>query len=194
MIAEREYVYEISRRGDLIAIEEDRFTNGTIAGVRRSIDGSSRFEAESSIDENGLVTKIALRYVRGPFSRSATYEAESDFIRGSVAVMGGRTVETAKLGRFREVDGGLVLFKALIIAHVRERAQSRFTGRVAMIDPNTLVAGSFKQTCRRKDADGRHWIYEQRMGDEEEIETDDRGVIVRIRDNRGQVTALKPSS
>src|SRR5260370_25545192 len=75
----------------------------------------------------------------------------------------------------REVDAGLMLCKALIIAHVRARGQARWIGRVATIDPNTLVASSPKQTYRRRDEAGRLWIFEPRMGDAEEFELDEAG-------------------
>ena len=138
-----------------------------------------------------MVVRVTARYSRGPFSRSAIYDANQDFLRGSVSAMGSRTVETAKLGRYREDDCGLVLFKALIIAHTRSRGQTRWTSRVAAINPSTLVASTHKQTCRHKDAHGRIFIYEPRMGDTEEIEIDKAGRILSIADNTGTRVALK---
>ena len=151
MIPAGEYQYEFRRGGDLVATEEDRFSGGEISGIRRFVGSSDTFEATATLDETGMVARVSARYSRGPFSRSATYEANADFLRGTVSAMGSRTVETAKLGRYREVDCGLVLFKALMIAHTRARSQSRWTSRVATIDPSTLTAQTHKKTCRQKD-------------------------------------------
>jgi len=191
MIPSGEYNYEIRCGRDLVATEDDCFSNNGISGIRRFIGSSDSFEATAALDENGMVERVTARYSRGPFSRSATYQADNDFIRGTVSAMGGRTVETAKLGRYREIDCGLVLFKALMIAHTRARGQSRWTSRVATIDPNTLTAQTHKKTCRQKDEHERIFIYEPRMGDVEEIEIDEAGRIVRIVDNTGNRIALK---
>jgi hypothetical protein len=132
-----------------------------------------------------------LRYVSSLFKRNAHYVVEDDTLRGSVSALAGRNEVIVNLGRFREVDaGGFVLFRTLIVAHVRARGQARWTGRVAAIDPNTLVAASIKHNCRRIDEAGKRWIYELRMGDSEEIELDDAGRIVRRRDNRGLESIL----
>jgi hypothetical protein len=88
------------------------------------------------------------------------------------------------------VDADLVIFRALIIAHVRQRGQTRWTGRVVAIDPDTLVAATSKQTCRQRASDPHMWIYEPRMGDAEEIEIDDSGHVMRRRDSRGIETVL----
>ena len=185
------YRYEIRRGNDLVAAEEDRFAISEISGVRRFAGSSDSFEASATLDEHSIVARITARYSRGPFSRSATYEANSDFLRGTVSAMGSRTIETAKLGRYREVDCGLVLFKALMIAHTRERGQSRWTSRVATIDPNTLTAQTHKKTCRMKAGHECIFIYEPRMGDAEEIEIDEAGRIVRLTDNIGNRIELK---
>ena len=97
---------------------------------------------------------------------------------------------TTKLGRYGEVDADLVIFRALTIAHIRERGQTRWTGRIAAIDPNTLVAVTSKQSCRQRGNDPHLWIYEPRMGDSEEIEIDDAGIVLRRRDSRGVETVL----
>jgi hypothetical protein len=131
-----------------------------------------------------------VRYSRGPFKRSASYEAAGDLIRGHLIAAGGREEVSCKLGRMREVDADLMLCKALIIAHVRARGQTRWIGRVATIDPNTLVAASPKQTYRRRDEAGRLWIYEPRMGDAEEFELDETGRVTRRRVPDGTETAL----
>jgi hypothetical protein len=191
MIPAGVYQYEIRRGNDLVATEEDRCALSELSGVRRFVGNSDSFEAVATLDEHAMVARVTARYSRGPFSRSAEYEANNDFLRGSISAMGSRTVETAKLGRYREVDCGLILFKALIVAHTRQRGQVQWTSRVATINPNTLVASTHKQTCRRKDAQERVFIYEPRMGDAEEIELDDTGRIVRITDNTGTRIILK---
>jgi hypothetical protein len=191
MIPAGEYHYEIRRGNDLVATEDDRFSNREIGGTRRFVSNADSFEATATLDEHGMIARVTARYSRGPFSRSAAYEANNDFIRGTVSAMGSRTIETAKLGRYREIDCGLVLFKALMIAHTRERGQTRWTSRVATIDPNTLTAQTHKKTCRQKDGHERTFIYEPRMGDIEEIEIDEAGRIVGIVDNTGTRIALK---
>ncbi len=191
MIPAGEYHYEIRRGSDLVATEEDRFASGEINGIRHFAGSSDSFEATATLDESGMIARVTARYSRGPFSRSASYEANSDFLRGTVSAMGSRTVETAKLGRYREVDCGLVLFKALMIAHTRARGQTRWTSRVATIDPNTLTAQTHKKTCRQKDGQERIFIYEPRMGDVEEIEIDEAGRIIGVADNTGTHIRLK---
>ena len=192
MIPVGEYRYEIRRGSDLIATEEDRFAQSELSGIRRFAGGADSFEAHATIDESGMIVRVTARYSRGPFSRNATYEANQDFLRGSIAAMGSRIAETAKLGRYREIDCGLVLFRALMIAHTRARGQTRWTSRVATIDPNTLTAQTHKKTLRNSD-DGQERIYlfEPQMGDAEEIEIDDAGRIIRMADNTGHRIELK---
>jgi hypothetical protein len=190
LIPTGEYRYEIRRGGQVVAIEEERFDGTRIAGARSTSDGSNRHEVEAELGSDGTVRRVSVRYARGPFTRKATYEAAEDFLRGIVSAVGGRNAITAKLGRFREVDADLVLFRALTIAHVRARGHARWTGRVASIDPATLVAGSHKQSARAADATLLKWIYEPRMGDSEEIELDAEGRILRRRDSRGTETVL----
>jgi len=180
-----EYRYEIRRGAELVAIEEDSLDERGIRGVRLSANSSSRFEAEAELDDAGRVRRLAVRYARGPFTRDASYEVADDFLRGSVSALAGRNVVAVKLGRFREVDTDLILFRALILAHLRERGEPRWTGRVAMIDSATLVAAVYKQSCHRLGSGGNLWIYETRMGDSEQIEIDPAGRIQSRRDNRG---------
>ncbi len=186
------YRYEIRSGGQVVAVEEAAFDGQTLSGLRQSTDGSSRNEVVAEISHEGLVHRVRLRYVRGPFSRNATYEASEDFLRGSVSALGGRNAVTAKLGRFREVDADFVIFRAMTIAHIRARGQTRWTGRVATIDSATLVASSNKQSARAADQSGLRWIYEPRMGDLEEIELSPDGRIVSRRDNRGGEAILAP--
>ncbi len=190
LMPDGEYRYEIRRGAELIAIEEESFSEGKIRGTRSPATSSDVLEVEAEIDHANLITRLVMRYQRGPFVRDATYEADGDFLRGNVSAMAGRNVLTTKLGRYREVDADLVIFRALTIAHIRERGQLQWTGRVAIIDPNTLVGVTYKQSCRQTGANPRVWIYEQRMGDREEIEIDETGVITHRRDNRGFETVL----
>jgi hypothetical protein len=185
-----QYRYEFRRGSDLVAIEEESLAVQSLCGARRTPDGLNRHEAEARLDADGLTKTITVRYRRGPFSRSASYEAADDMIRGQLSSAGGREAVSAKLGRMREVDAGLVLCKALIITHVRARGQSLWIGRVATVDPNTLVINSYKQTYRRLDEAGRRWIFEPRMGDADEIEIDGAGRIARIRARDGIETIL----
>jgi len=184
------YRYEIRRSGETRAREETTFDGSRISGWRQSPEGANRNEVEAEISPEGLVVKVRLRYVRGPFSRNASYEAGAEFLRGSVSALGGRNAVTAKLGRFHEVSADFLLFRALTLGHVRERRQTRWTGRVVTIDSATLVASSNKQSARAADDGGLKWIYEPRMGDVEEIEIDSLGRVLWRRDNRGSEATL----
>jgi hypothetical protein len=186
-----DYRYEIVSGGEIAGVEEDRLTAERLSGVRISGPNSARFEAQAQLGADGAVLTIALRYARGPFTRSATYQADGDLLRGSVDALAGRNATESKLGRFREIDGDLILFKALIIARARIRGQSRFTGRIASINPNTLVPSSRKETYRQRDVSGLRWVLEPLLGESEEIEIDQAGRIVRRIDRRGVETVLR---
>ena len=190
LIADGELRYEIRRAGELIAVEDEGLAAGRIHGIRRPASGSNVYQVDAELDDAGLVRSVAVSYRRGPFTRNASYESAGDFLRGSVSAMGGRNNLTTKLGRYREVDADLIVFRALTIAHIRQRGQTRWTGRVAAIDPNTLVAATVKQSCRQRGNDPRVWIYEPRMGDCEEIEIDESGLVLRRRDSQGIETVL----
>jgi hypothetical protein len=190
LIPDGEFRYEIRRGGELIATEEESLAAGKIRGVRHPAIGSNVYEVEAELDPDALVRRVVVRYSRGPFVRNATYESADDFIRGNISAMGSRNNLTTKLGRYREVDADLVIFRALTIAHIRARGQSRWTGRIAAIDANTLVAATSKQTCRQRGNDPHVWIYEPRMGDSEEITIDESGCVLRRHDARGIETML----
>jgi hypothetical protein len=186
-----DYRYEIRRAGDLAAIEEARLLGDILTGTRRSADGLNRHEVEATLDAEGRVRHVSVRYSSTLFKRSAVYDAVEDNLRGSVSAMAGRNEIVLKLGRFREIEvADMTVFRMLTLAHVRERGQPRWTGRVAVIDGNTLVAASLKQNCWRREAAGEIWVYELRMGDSEEIELDQEGRILRRRDYRGVETIL----
>jgi hypothetical protein len=190
LIPDGEFRYEIRRGGELIATEEESLAAGKIRGVRHPAIGSNVYEVEAELDPDALVRRVVVRYSRGPFVRNATYESADDFMRGNISAMGSRNNLTTKLGRYREVDADLVIFRALTIAHIRARGQSRWTGRIAAIDANTLVAATSKQTCRQRGNDPHVWIYEPRMGDSEEITIDESGCVLRRHDARGIETML----
>jgi hypothetical protein len=190
LIPDGEFRYEIRRGGELIATEEESLAAGKIRGVRHPAIGSNVYEVEAELDPDALVRRVVVRYSRGPFVRNATYESADDFMRGNISAMGSRNNLTTKLGRYREVDADLVIFRALTIAHIRARGQSRWTGRIAAIDANTLVAATSKQTCRQRGNDPHVWIYEPRMGDSEEITIDESGCVLRRHDARGIDTML----
>ena len=190
LISDGEFRYEIRRGGELIATEEESLAAGKIRGVRHPAIGSNVYEVEAELDPDALVRRLVVRYSRGPFVRNATYESADDFMRGNISAMGSRNNLTTKLGRYREVDADLVIFRALTIAHIRARGQSRWTGRIAAIDANTLVAATSKQTCRQRGNDPHVWIYEPRMGDSEEITIDESGCVIRRHDARGIDTIL----
>ena len=191
IIPEGEYIYEIRDQGRLVAIETTQVSAGHLSGVRRPAEATdNRHEAEASLDSDGLIRTIRLRYVRGPFSRTANYEAAGETLQGVVTAMGGRNTLEVKMGRFREVDGGLTIFKALLIAHVRGRGQSRWTARVAVIDPATLVAKAIKQSLYPVQAEPGTWLFEPAIGERETIVVDDAGRILSHKTRTGISTML----
>jgi hypothetical protein len=190
LIAQGEYRYEIRRDGVIIALEQERYAASIISGQRQTIDGANLHEVEALLDPDETVKRVSVRYNRGLFKRSAVYVADDEALRGSVSAVASHNEVVVKLGRFREIDADLILFRALILAHVRARGQSRWTGRVAIIDPNTLVAAALKQNCRRSDEAGLRWAWESRMGDSDEIELDTAGRIIRQRDSWGITKVL----
>jgi len=191
IIAEGDYLYEIREQGRLVATESIQFHEGRLTGVRRTADASdNRHEVDATLDSEGLVQSIRLRYVRGPFSRGASYEVSGESLRGVVTALGGRNTLEVKLGRFREIDGGLIIFKALLIAHIRARGQSRWTARVAAIDPATLVAKSIKQSLYQVEAEPGTWLFEPAIGERETIAIDDAGRILRHTTRTGISTTL----
>ena len=184
------YRYEIRHAGALAAVEEDFVADGAIRGVRSSPEGGNLHTVEGELMADGAFARVALRYRRGMFKRDAVYVAVEETLRGSVSAMAGRNEVLVKLGRFREIDADLVVCRALIIDRTRTRGQRRLTGRVAVIDPNTLVAAAFKQTYSQQDEVGLRWRREARMGESDEIELDAEGRIVRMRDGWGVETRL----
>jgi len=187
-----DYSYEIRLDGELVAIEDTRFDPTMIVASRRSADGLSRHTVEAGLNADHRVCRLILSYSSSLFTRKASYEAVEDNLRGRISGLAGRNEVVAPLGRFREVDAaGFLIFRALIIGHVRMRGEERWTGRVAVIDPNTLATTSVKQNCARRDKSEHSWIYEPRMGDTEQIELDPAGRIVRRRDNRGITAELR---
>lgn len=191
IIPEGEYVYEIRERAVVLATERIQVAAEHINGVRRATQAAeNRYEVEATLDGDGLVRSIRLRYARGPFSRSASYEAGAESLQGVITALGGRNTLEVKLGRFREIDAGLVIFKALLIAHVRARGQSRWTARVALIDPATLVARSIKQSVYQLESDPRQWLFEPAIGERETIVLDDAGRILSHTSRTGISTVL----
>ncbi len=191
IIPEGEYVYEIRERASLLATERIQVAAEQIKGVRRSTEAAeNRYEVEAALDSDGLVKSIRLRYTRGPFSRSASYEAGAESLQGVITALGGRNTLEVKLGRFREVDGGLVIFKALLIAHVRSRGQSRWTARVAVIDPATLVARSIKQSLYQVESEPRKWLLEPALGERETIVLDHAGRVLSHTSTTGISTVM----
>lgn len=185
------YSYEIRLHGELVAFEDSRFDAAVIVASRRSADGLSRHQVEAALNPEHRIYRVTLSYSSSLFTRKASYEAVEDNLRGRISGLAGRNEIVVKLGRFREVDAaGFLIFRALIIDHVVMRGDERWTGRVAVIDPNTLAAVSVKQNCARRNSSGHSWIYEPRMGDTEYIELDEAGRIVSRRDNRGVTAEL----
>jgi hypothetical protein len=185
-----EYRYETRRDGELLEVEETFFAADAINGVKRTPDGKNSLKVEAVLGAEAAPERVRISYNRGFFKRDATYEAVEDILRGSVSAMAGRNELIVKLGRFREIDAALTLFRALLIARVRARGTPKWTGRVAVIDPTTLVAASLKQSCRSIDASGLQWAYEARMGDSERIILDLQGRLIERRASGGTMTRL----
>jgi hypothetical protein len=184
------YHYEKRRHGELIEAEEAAFSDGAITGFRRSADGSNSLKVDAVLDPDGAIRHVRISYSRGFFKRDAVYEAAEDTLRGTVSAMAGRNEIIVKLGRLREIDAELTLFRALLISRVRSRGTPRWTGRVAIIDAATLVAQSLKQSCRALDPSGSRWAYEARMGDSETIAIDADGRVTERRFSDGSLTRL----
>ena len=191
MLPTGNYSYEIRLHGELVAFEDSCFDTAMIVASRRSADGLSRHQVEAALNPEHRVYRVTLSYSSSLFTRKASYEAVEDNLRGRISGLAGRNEIVVKLGRFREVDAaGFLIFRALIIGHIRLRGDEHWTGRVAVIDPNTLAAASVKQNCAQRNSSERSWIYEPRMGDTEHIELDEAGRIIRRRDNRGVTAEL----
>lgn len=186
MLAPGDYTYEIRLNGEVVAFEETHIQPILIVATRRSADGVSRHKLEAALDTDHRVCRVTVSYSTSLFTRKASYEAVEDNLRGRISGLAASNEVAVKLGRLREIDAaGFLIFRALIVSHVRVRGDDRWTGRVAVIDPTTLGAASVKQNCFRQNNDERRWIYEARMGDTEQIELDQEGHIVRRRDRRG---------
>jgi hypothetical protein len=185
------YSYEIRLNGELVAFEDTRFDAAMIVAARRSANGLSRHQVEAALNPEHRVCRVTLSYSSSLFTRKASYEAVDDNLRGHIVGLAGRNEIVVKLGRFREIDAAdFLIFRALIIAHVRLRGDEPWTGRVAAIDSSTLAAASVKQNCARRNGSERSWTYEPRMGDSEHIELDEAGRIVHRHDNRGITAEL----
>src|SRR5258708_14739432 len=154
------YRYEHRRSGTAEAIEEVSFDNRAISATRHAIGGQRVHQIAATLDETSRISQINLHYTSHPFKRDANYRADNESFRGSVSTVAGRNEIVIKQGRFGEVEvAGLTVFRMLILAHVRDRGTPRWTGRVAVIDPNSLAAASLKQTCHLRRSSNL-WIYE----------------------------------
>jgi hypothetical protein len=180
------YRYDFLVAGEREATEQAVVSSGRITGVRTSAHGGGSYEVDAELGADGSVRRLRVRSARGPFERAASYECVDGYLRGNVSALAGSTPVAVKLGRFGELDADLVVLKALIILRARGRGLTRFTGRVAVIDPATLVASAVKQTYRQKSDDPRRWVFEPRLGDADDIELDAGGRIVSHRDRRGR--------
>jgi hypothetical protein len=191
MLTVGSYFYEITVDSKVIAIEESKFNANVIVATRRSADGLSKHHVEAALDAEQRIQTVALSYSSSLFTRKANYQTVDDTIHGRISGLAGRNEIAVQLGRFREVDvAGFLIFRALVIDHIRLRGVTQWTGRVAVIDSNTLVATSVKQNCARRDKSELSWVYEPRMGDTEEIELDGGGRIVHRHDSRGFTARL----
>ena len=180
-----QYRYELRRGGEIIGRESAIVTIGGIHGERIvSAGGEARFEVDAELAE-GAVISLKLWYSRGPFTRNAAYRVDGEMLRGQVSAMAGAAATEGKLGRFREIDAGLTVFKALLVGHLAERGSGRWTGRVAMIDPSTLMVRSNKQTWFQSEQNSSEWLGEPSLGERERIELDAEGRVTRRIDSAG---------
>jgi hypothetical protein len=188
-IPEGEYRYEIRLGKEILALERAHLSANKIVASRSVASGGSQHEIEALLNPDGFLSRIDLRYARGPFSRRASYRTDDELLRGSISAMAGESSVETKLGRFREVDADFIIFKALVIAHVRQRGMRRWTGRVALIDPTTLMARSSKQTYYQEDS-ALNWVVEPAIGERERLEIGGDGRVARRIDLRGFETVL----
>lgn len=174
----------------LIGVEESRLEKGKLSGRRVSADGANVHRVVATIDAESQIERIESSYARGPFARSVIYELSGELLSGTLVAMGSRDTVSTKLGRFKEIDADLLLFKALIIAHISARGLDRYTGRVALIDSATLVASSPKLTYFRYPNSPTRWTVETLLGDREQLETDPQGRIIKREDRLRVETVL----
>lgn len=184
ILPEGSYCYELRRDGSPFAREEVRVDDRAISGARLGSLGD-RVSVTAQLDASGQVVRFEAIARRGAFELKASYALGTDSIAGSVSSLTGRAAIEARLGRLREVDGVLVPFKALIIAHARGRGAPRFTGRVATLDERTLAVAARKQTYRRSVNSEQDWAWEDEIGDRSEITVNAAGEITRIGGWRG---------
>jgi hypothetical protein len=184
------YSYQIRQNGVATATEQAQVSESALSVTRCAIDGLTTHQADATLDAEAKIEKISLRYASPLFRRDARYWSDRESLRGSISAVAGRNEIVLKLGRFGEIEAaGMTAFRMLILAHARERGQPRWTGRVAIIDLNTLAAQTQKHTCRIGGS-SRTWIYEARMGEVEEVELDEGGRILSQRDNAGLTISL----
>src|SRR5712692_654762 len=98
------YSFEIRSGGALRAFEEAEVDDRVIRASVRTVDGFTTHQVDASLDGEGRVSQIALRYASSLFKRDAAYRADGESFRGNVSAMAGRNEVVIKLGRFGEVD------------------------------------------------------------------------------------------
>ncbi len=194
IIPSGQYRYELRTQGELAAVEEARLEAGQLTARRESTASKASYEVEAAVDESGFVRQMRLRYRRGPFARSAEYQVVDDLMQGSISALSATSPTQVQLGRFREIDADLVICKALIVAHLRQREQRRWTGRVALIDSTTLLARPVKHTYAQADEQRSIWLFEPAMGEQETLEFDAQGRLLRTRDRRSFEATLTLSA
>jgi hypothetical protein len=185
IIPSGQYRYELRVQGGLTAVEDARLQPGLLTARRESLPSKATYEVEATLDESGFICRMHLSYRRGPFARSAEYRIIDELMQGSIRALSATSPAQAQLGRFREIDADLLICKALIVAHVRKREQHRWTGRVALIDSTTLLARQVKHTYAQSSERRLTWLFEPAMGEQETLEFDDHGCLLRTRDRRG---------
>ena len=80
-------------------------------------DGANSLEVAATLDAEGTIQQVKISYSRGFFRRNAAYQTDDETLRGSISAMAGRNEILVKLGRFREINAELALFRALLKSH-----------------------------------------------------------------------------
>jgi hypothetical protein len=188
------YRYQFRMQGQVLAVEDACLEAGRLTAKRESAVNKAVYEIDAVLDDNGFMRQMRLRYRRGPFARSAEYQVIDDVMQGSISTLSATSPTEVRLGRFREIDADLAICKALIVAHLREREQRRWTGRVALIDSTTLSARSVKHSYVQADEQRGVWLFEPAMGEQETLEFDSEGRLQRTQDQRGFEATLTSST
>ncbi len=185
MIQVGEYRYQITFHGEIVAYELAWVSSGRVLSRREAVGTKDFYQVEAQLDPQGNIIEAQASSLSGLFTRSARYRVVNDVVEGSVRGVSAITPLEIGLGRFREIDFDMAVFKALVISHLEQRGAEQWTGRVATVDPVTLVMRLVKHSYSRIGRAERIWRFEPAIGEIELIELDSEGRLVRREDEKG---------